>query len=410
MYDVVMIGGGAAGLALSVMLKQRAPQLKTAVMEQLDRVGKKLSVTGNGRCNISNRDLSASHFHTRSPETAERVLSSFDSAKTRAFFSSIGVEWIAEDNKLFPRSLQASSVVDALRFSADRLGVETFCGQKVTAVSRRCDGFTVTAGDFSLSARCAVIATGGLAGGGKLGSDGDGYAFLSRLGHRIIPQSPVIVQVKTENQITRQLKGIKINCAVTVRDRNQILGADSGEVLFSDYGLSGPPILQLSRSCKPGGTVCLDLLPEYSADRLTALMEQRRNLFKGLPLTEFFAGLLHKRLGQAVIKACSLPLSQNCNTLSTRDCAAIAEKTKHFCFSVTGNTGFANAQVTAGGGDLTEFDFATLMSKKVPGLFAVGETLDVDGDCGGYNLQWAWSSAAVAASGIIKYLSEIHHD
>ena len=181
------------------------------------------------------------------------------------------------------------------------------------------------------------------------------------------------------------------------------MASDYGEILFCDYGLSGPPILQLSRFCSKGALIELDLFSELEFKNLTKLIIKRKNIFAGFPLTEFFAGLLHKRIGQAILKDCDLSLSNTCETLSDYNCEKIAKKLKSFTFDVTGNTGFVNAQATSGGADLKDFD-AGLMSKKCNGLFAIGEVLDVDGDCGGYNLQWAWSSAYTVSKSIVSFL------
>lgn len=410
MFDTVIIGGGAAGLAAAVMLKQRSSELNIALFEQLDRVGKKLSVTGNGRCNITNSSITHKNYHGNSTDQAMKILSAFSLENTKSFFSSIGVEFAFENAKGFPRSFQASSVVDALRYACDVLGVHQFSTAKISNITKRGNCFIITPENQNfessiIKARSVVIATGGLAGGGKLGSNGDGYKFLKSFGHKIVPQTPVIVQVKTENNITKSLKGIKADAFVSVTKGDKKIASDFGEVLFCDYGLSGPPVFQLSRYCLPGSTVHIDLLSEIDEDALYKLIAKRRNIFHNQPLTEFFAGLLHKRLGQAILKFCGLSLSDPCNTLTNADCKNIAKALKNFSFKVTGNTGFVNAQATAGGAALTDFT-DDLMSKKSVGLFAIGEVLDVDGDCGGYNLQWAWSSANAATRGIIKYLSE----
>jgi predicted Rossmann fold flavoprotein len=408
LFDVIIIGGGAAGLSTSIMIKNLCKDLNVAIIEQIDRVGKKISVTGNGRCNITNKSIAANNYYSCNKDNALKILNGFDLNKTKDFFSSIGVEISFENNKAYPRSFQASSVVDALRFSATNLGVHLLTSTKVVKITNKNNTFNILAEnsenkEIILKSNTVVIATGGMAGGSKLGCNGDGYKFLKNFGHNIIPQSPVIVQVKTENSLTKSLKGIKVNANVKVVKGSAIIATDFGEVLFCDYGLSGPPVLQLSRYCANGTSVILDLFDEISLDDLTTLISNRRSIFKGFPLTEFFAGLLHKRIGQAILKDCNLQLSSTCETLTEYDCKKIANKLKNFVFKVTGNTGFVNAQATSGGADLKDFD-DKLMSKKCKGLFAVGEVLDVDGDCGGYNLQWAWSSAYTVSDAIASFV------
>lgn len=403
MFDSIIIGGGAAGLATAVMIKQKLNSANIAVFEQLDRVGKKLSITGNGRCNISNLNLDCDFFHSQNNETPLKIISDFGLENVKDFFSSIGVEFISENNKIYPRSLQAPSVVDALRFSAEKLGVKLQVSTKVLSVKKNHELFIVSTNNGDFKCKSIIIATGGLAGGNKLGSNGDGYVFLKKLGHNILPQTPTIVQLKTENTITKMLKGIKVNANATLLSNGEILKKEFGEILFCDYGLSGPPILQISRLAKPGSIVSLDLFYDTDFENLFEKLIKRKEIFAKLPLTEFFAGFLNKRLGQAVIKACNISLSRECNSLEDFEIKSIASKLKNFKFSVTGNTGFANAQATSGGADLKDFS-DSLMSKKCLGLFAVGEVLDVDGDCGGYNLHWAWSSANAVSQSVIEYL------
>lgn len=404
MFDAIIVGGGAAGLTTAIMLKRRSPELKIAIIEQLDRVGKKLSVTGNGRCNITNSSIEDKNYYSTSHKKAMEILKGFSLEDTKNFFSSIGVEIVFENTKAYPRSFQASSVVDALRFTVQGLNVELFTSTKVLDIKYTNNIFNIFCENSSaFKAKTVVIATGGLAGGNKLGSNGDGYKFLEKNGHNIIPKSPVIVQVKTENTVTKSLKGIKVNAYVSVVQSGKVLSSDYGEVLFCDYGLSGPPILQLSRYCKIGTQIVLDMFCEFETEKLTDLLLKRREILKGIPLTEFFAGLLHKRIGQAILKLCGFSLSNFSESLTNTDCENIAKTLKEFKFKVTGNTGFVNAQATSGGADLKSFDNG-LMSKKCAGLFAVGEVLDVDGDCGGYNLQWAWSSANRVANSIATFL------
>ena len=408
MFDVIIVGGGAAGLTTAIMIKNKAPNLNIAIVEQLDRVGKKISVTGNGRCNITNNVISSKHYYSKDLPKAMGIIEDFSLFQTKNFFSSIGIELFFENNKAYPRSFQASSVVDALRFASQKSGIQLLTSTKVSKITKKGIVFNLDTENTNsvlttLSARNVVIATGGLAGGSKLGSNGNGYKFLTDFGHKLVPQSPVIVQVKTENDITRSLKGIKVNASVTVSQNSNVIATDFGEVLFCDYGLSGPPILQLSRHCTQNTNISLDMFKDLDYNSLVELISKRRNIFCDFPLTEFFAGLLHKRIGQAVLKVCGISLSNTCSQLTNADCKKIAKTLKEFKFNVLGNTGFVNAQATSGGASLKDFN-NSLMSKHCSGLFAVGEVLDVDGDCGGYNLQWAWSSANAVANSIISFL------
>lgn len=404
MLDVLIVGGGASGLALGAMLKEKDSSLSVTVAEQLDRVGKKLAITGNGRCNITNKLLHKDNFHSHFNDKAIQTVSDFDFTKTSKFFSGLGIEFSFENNKAYPLSFQASSVVDVFRFILEKQNVKVETNCKITEIKKEGNVFKAyTESRKVLKAKCVVIATGGLAGGNKLGSTGDGYRLLKSFGHKIYEQKPVIVQVKTDNTFTRQLKGIKVTAEASVIVNSKTIKKDCGEVLFCDYGLSGPPILQLSRYLTKGAEISLDLLKDLDTQDIIKLLNKRADIFKDVPLTDFFAGFIHKKLGQIILKKCGLSLSMSGADLTPKDINNIAKVLKAFKFKYEGNTGFANAQSTSGGADLSDFS-ENFMSKKQKGLFAMGEVLDVDGDCGGYNLQWAWSSANAVSNGILSYL------
>ena len=401
MTDALIIGGGAAGLALAVMLKTDRPDIAVTVLERADRVGKKLATTGNGRCNITNTDLNPERYHGDCDFAAD-VLSQFGFNRQKEFFESLGVLFCTEDGgKVYPRSLQATSVVDALRFKADELGVVTMLNTVVQEVKREAQGFTVVCADKTLKAKTVVVAVGGQAGG-KLGSV-DGYSILKSMGHKIEKVFPSVVQLKTVTDVVRQLKGIKVDALVTARSD---LGyrTEFGEVLFCDYGLSGPAILQVSRLAEGGNmTVSLDLVPDMSEDDVKQEILRRCEAFSNRNAGDMLTGFLHRRLGQVVLKCSGVDLNSSCGDTPEKTILRIAKMLKAFSFKVLGTMGFENAQVTAGGAQCAQF-FPTCMSKKAKGLFAVGEVLNVDGDCGGFNLAFAWSSAFAAKIGIIEYL------
>lgn len=401
--DVIIIGGGAAGLCAAVYLKQKSPDKSVRVLEALPRVCKKLITTGNGRCNISNKNISLSHYHGENKEFCEYALEKYNLSVCEKFFGSIGVPFIYEDNKAYPASLQAGSVVDCLRFAAEELGVIIHTDTKVTNINTFGNDYKVIADRVSFVARNVIIAAGGLAGGEKLGCDGSVLKLLQKAGFKIVEATPSIVQIKTVNDITKQLKGIKVDAKVTLKTSEKVLREDFGEVLFTDYGLSGPPVMQVSRAVSrvKESVLSLDLMPEISLDFLCDIIEKRVGIMKNRLLEEFFTGMFNKRLGQVILKSAGLKLSDKSQILDKSAVKKIAYTIKNLEFAVTGTTGFANAQVTAGGLDTTQFCSETMESVEYKMLYCVGEILDVDGDCGGFNLQWAWSSAMCAVDSII---------
>lgn len=382
--DILILGGGAAGLTAAISASLNGAK-NIIIVDKNARVGKKLAATGNGRCNITNKNLNKENYHGDN-DFAMKFIEQFGYNETLDFFKKLGVIIKTEENgKAYPYSLQASSVVDAMRFKCDALKVKTIIDCEITKLLKKDNKFIAFSSDYEFTAKAIVLAFGGVAGGAQYGTDGTAFNLVPQF--KLIKQKPVIVQLKTENNITRVLKGIKVNAKVTINDKT-----DFGEVLFCDYGLSGPPILQLSRYANNGDIILLDLMPEYSLSEVTEILRERQAF--NLEDKDFFMGLLHKRLGLELIKACG---GQNADKL--------AKIIKNFKFVVTGNTGFKNAQATSGGIDTAEFK-ETLESKKFPMLFAAGELINVDGDCGGYNLQWAFASGFIAGKNAANKIKE----
>ena len=407
-YDCIIVGGGAAGLAASVFLTRMAPGYRVLVLEKNPRVGKKLLATGNGTCNLTNRDAAPDRYHG-APALAEAVLGAFSVDRTLDFFTAIGVDCVTRpDGKVYPCSEQAGAVLDALRLTAEASGVEIICDKKVDRLQPERQGWSVYVGGERFSASRVLVTVGGAAAP-ALGGSADGYRLLTDLGCVKTPLFPSIVQLRTATDYVRAVKGIRVDATVGLVLDGKELAAQTGEVLFTDYGLSGPAVMQISRAAadwerRKKGALCarLDLLPQWSAEALTARIKERRQL-PGRTLEELLTGLLHKRVGQTVLRVAEvLPLTRPADSLTDEECARVAATIKHWRLPVTGTQGFGGAQVTAGGIDAARVDAHTMAIKGLPGLYAAGEVLDVDGDCGGFNLQFAWSSAYVAARAMIK--------
>ncbi|MBQ3547687.1 MAG: aminoacetone oxidase family FAD-binding enzyme [Clostridia bacterium] len=403
--DIIIIGGGAAGLLSAVYLKKQNPRLQIRVLEGLPRVGKKLLLTGNGRCNISNKNITLSRYHGADVSFAEYALNKYDLKFTADFFESIGVPFTFEGDKAFPASLQAGSVVDCLRFAAEENGVLIHTDTKVTNIQILKDKYRVWADKVSFVSDAVIVATGLYSGGYKCGSDGSMFELLKKAGFKTVDTTPAIVQLKTENDITKQLKGIKVDANVTLKSGEKLIRQDFGEVLFCDYGLSGPPVMQISREVprnKNSMTLSLDIMPEISLEDLKVKIKSRAKNLSQRPLEEFFTGMLQKRIGQVILKQCGLKLSEKSEVLNDGKIESIAKMIKSFDFKVLDTTGFINSQVTAGGISTDEFESTTMESKEYKSFYAVGEILDIDGDCGGFNLQWAWSSAFCACDNVLR--------
>lgn len=424
---VAIIGGGASGLMAAILLARRLEgRAQIAIFERCDRVGKKLLATGNGRCNISNLSNDPTRYHSVEDDGqgAETLLRRFDASAAIAFFESLGVVCVEEDeSRVYPASGQASSVLDLMRMEMARLGVEERTQCDVTAIVRAGDGtprYAIETADGNPSKErfdAVLVAAGGEASP-QLGSNGSGFALMRALGHRSTPRYPAIVPLETDKASIRALTGIKFVGGASVwqgdprRAESICLRAEEGEVLFADYGLSGPPILQLAEAVgarhlrDPEAAIyaALELQPGEDKLALVGKLTARRDEFGHMPIGEFFTGWLNKRIGQTLMReAACLPLTRMSASLTPAEIEALAALLKCWPIRVLKVRGFAKAQVTAGGIPLSEFT-AGLESRFAPGVFAAGEMLDVHGDCGGFNLQWAWASAHTAAAAMGKAL------
>lgn len=397
----IIIGGGAGGM-LAALRASQLPGCTVTVLERQARVGKKLLATGNGRCNLTNLHADPSHYHGQDAAFCSYALSRFGAEDARAFFRSLGLLTVSEaDGKVYPLSDSANSVVDVLRFALDAAGVTVECGCEVTGVRKKARGYAVdTADGRSFFADKLIVACGGCAGA-KLGGTKDGYRILTSLGHHASALTPSLVQVRTETDFVRPLKGVRADAQVILKINGKKVQSESGEIQFTDFGVSGPTIFALSReiAAENGEKVLLfDFLKDHTKDELFALLQQKRSVFPALSAQELLAGILHPRLGKSVLKASGICGELSIGELSDEALLSVCDKTKCLALTVLGTLDFDHAQVTAGGILCSEFDPKTLESRLCPNLFAAGEVLDIDGDCGGYNLQWAWASGYLAGS------------
>ncbi|MBR2151678.1 MAG: aminoacetone oxidase family FAD-binding enzyme [Clostridia bacterium] len=395
-YDIAIIGGGASGLAAAISAKRQNNSLSVAIFEANQRVGKKLLTTGNGRCNLGNAGNLSGRYHGDTA-FAERVLNKFTTSNTIDFFNSIGIECIElEEEKLYPMCLQANGVVDQLRFAADEIGVETLIEHRVQKIEHKGNSFIIYVNGTTYTAKKVIIATGGVAAP-KSGSKGDGYTFLTNFGHSKTTTRPAIVQVITKTDLTKALAGIKVEGEISLTTKKGSR-TEKGEILFTEYGLSGPPVLQISRMVAEcgQGDISIDLLPDIDFTEVFSILKRRKDILKNRTTDQLLLGFLNKRVGEVVIKSAGISLSTPIAELKEKDLKDITAKIKNFKMTATGTKGFDNAQVTAGGISTKDFNADTLESKLIKGLYATGELLDVDGDCGGFNLQWAWATGYVA--------------
>lgn len=393
MMDVCIVGGGAAGLCAAVLCARGG--VRVTLLEALPRVGKKLLATGNGRCNLTNLHVSPECYRG-DRALLSAVLGRFSPDDARAFFASLGLVTYADpEGRVYPRTEQAASVLDVLRLACGELGVRTLTGSPVERVTRDGKGFLVICEAQTLRADRVLIAAGGRAQSGFTG-----YELAKRLGHTVTPLTPALCAVPVDPQSVRALKGIRLRADVTLLSGDQAVRRTSGEVQFTDRALSGICVFDLARDAVrlPDTTLRLDLLPD-AADTLQMLCDRAAKM-PARAVEDFLAGLLPKRAATVLLRtAYPGALTDPVSALSPAALRTLAGLLRDWRFHPKGSAAWELAQVTSGGVPACELT-NTLQSRVCPGLYFAGEIVDVDGDCGGFNLHWAWASAFTVSKNI----------
>ena len=393
-----IIGGGASGMAAALAAAENK-NVQVILMERQARVGRKLSATGNGRCNLTNLHALERGYHGEDASFAEFAISAFGPEQTLEWFRGLGLFTVAEESgRVYPYSDQANSVVDVLRFALEKPNITPKMGFEAEKVRKTDEGFRVESKEETVICDKLIIACGGLAGT-KLGGTMSGYKLLRSFGHKCTKLRPTLVQLKSGWSGVAALKGVRANCCAEILRDGAVFSASTGELQFTEYGLSGPVIFEISRDvCQGRGVwLCrLDFLPDMEENILKAELIRRKTT--NLPASELLTGILHNRLGRVLTQSAGISQSRMIAELTDYEIDETVRAVKSFEVSLTEPMGMDSAQVTAGGIVTAEFNEKTMESRLIPGLYACGEVLDVDGDCGGYNLQWAWSSGYLAGS------------
>lgn len=397
---IIIVGGGASGLVAAITAARMGA--KVTILERKDRVGKKILATGNGRCNLTNVNMGAEYFHSDSLKIFAPVYEQFGYQATLDFFSALGIETIElDEGKIYPMSLQAASVLNVLRYEAERLGVAIACNEEVLAIESE-PKVKVRTKTKNYYGDAIIMATGGKSAP-DLGSNGSGFKLLESLGLKTVQPYPSLIQLESDYRYLKHLKGTKMMAAISIVVNEQVLRTEYGELLFTDYGVSGPPILQLSRHASKGLhykikgiQLTIDLMPKLSVEDLDQLILKRIGQMPYKTLEVFFEGMLPKALIVPVIKDNGLSVEIKAVDITKTMRQSIVRWLKGFTLDITGTRQWNQSQATAGGVDCTMVDATTLQCLQYRNIWLCGELLDIDGDCGGYNLQWAWSSGYVA--------------
>ena len=398
-FKVAVIGGGAAGIMCALQL-QNLGVLGVALLEKNDRLGKKLSATGNGQGNVTNLALSENNYFSSDLKKSFSIISAFDNTRLIEYLTSLGGLFSADSRgRVYPSSRQASSVTDLLRFALNAGETTIRLGCCVRSVERWRNGYVISTDQGKFECEYLVLACGGKAAP-HFGTEGDGYRFASELGMRVTDLQPSLVQLKTETQPIRGLKGIKQECIVSLKQGDRFVVSFRGDVIFADYGVSGDAIFRISSFLKGECSLSLDFLPDFSYGQLIAVLRNKSKEFPKMRAEDLLRCIVNSGIGKAVLRRCSISFDAECCGLG-KELTRIARMIKDFSLKIVGTTGFANAQVTKGGVAMDELTLS-LESKKSRGVYVIGELTDVDGECGGYNLQWAFSCAVVSAQSIAR--------
>jgi predicted Rossmann fold flavoprotein len=409
--DVLVVGAGAAGLAASIFIRQLAPSTSVALLDGAKRLGAKILVSGGGRCNVTNRHVTERDFHGGPPAVIRRVLRGLGVPETIAFFSSLGIRLHEEaDGKLFPDSNRARDVLEALVTEAARVGVDLRTAHRVTTIATRAGEFDVDTSSGAWRARRVVLATGGCSLP-KSGSDGAGYDLARRLGHTIVAAVPALVPLtlaSDRNAIHARVAGVSVNAIVSVWAEGRIETRLRGALLWTHFGVSGPVVLDASRhwtrAAARGAHVGLtvDFAGGVRVDDVDARLAEAARSRPRAAIVTLVSAWLPPSLAAALVVSLTIDAEMTGAHLTRAVRQRLAQSLTAWPLAVSGTRGYNYAEVTAGGVDLREIDPGTMESRRCPGLYLVGEVLDADGRIGGFNFQWAWSSAHVCANGIAR--------
>lgn len=394
--EIAVVGGGPAGITAAIKAAEAGAFV--TLYEGNDRVGKKILSTGNGRCNFSNERMGAQYYYGSGRELVEHILERFGADWTAAFFEELGMRIKSRDGYLYPASDQASTVLDLLRYELTRKEIKVHTGERITKICSQNGKWILLPKQASYDA--VILACGGCAAP-ETGSDGNGFALAEKLRHRIIPPVPALCALRCREKFYKQVAGVRCDAEVTLFVEGQAVASERGELQLTDYGLSGIPVFQLSRHAakalreKKHVTARVSFLPDLDEEACKAFFEKRLAVQAEDEMTAFLTGIVNKKINILLLKLAGIRESERAGMVNAAAFARLIRLYGGLETEIMDTNGFDRAQVCAGGVDCSEVT-QRLMSKKLPGLYFAGEILDVDGICGGYNLQWAFASGAAA--------------
>ncbi|MDF2473280.1 MAG: hypothetical protein K0R21_1062 [Anaerocolumna sp.] len=402
MGEVIIVGGGASGLMAGIIAARQ--KHKVTILEHKDKIGKKILATGNGKCNYTNLMQTPECYRSSDSTFPGKVLAQFDVTKTLDFFSDLGIYPKEKRGYIYPNSEQAASIVEVLKMELERLNVKIQCNIHVERIVKK-ESFLIITNKGQFRADKIILATGGCASA-QLGSDGSGYELAKELGHRIIKPLPALVQLKSSEKYFKTLAGVRIEALVKLFINQKLMTEEYGELLMANYGVSGIPIFQISRfaakALSENNKVILkiDFLPSLNWTEVSNLINNRIKNNPVKNMEELLIGLFNHKLAYVMLKEAGIPAYLPCKDANQNKVTNLVNQIKEWSIPINEPNSFDQAQVSAGGIDTREIRPDTMESKLIKGLYFTGEIIDVDGTCGGYNLQWAWTTGFVAGMGL----------
>ena len=399
MRHVAVIGGGAAGMMAAITSAREGARV--TILEHKERIGKKILSTGNGRCNFTNTYQTPACYRSDNRDFAWNIIQKFNVEKTISFFKELGIYPKDRNGYLYPYSDQAAAILEVLQIEVAKLDICVMTEINVLDIQPVKKEIRITTDKKTITADSVILACGSKAAP-VTGSDGSGYQLAKLFGHRIVPVLPALVQLRCAEKFYKSISGVRVQGTVEIYADDIFLASDTGEIQLTNYGISGIPVFQVSRYAakalykKQSVTAVLNFMPDMNKDEFLLFLKERITLCPYKTLDEFFTGVFPKKLCELWIRLSRLPKEMRVSDLSGEQLEKLVLLIQHLRTHITETNSFEQAQICCGGVDTTEINPDTLESNYVPGIYFAGELLDVDGICGGYNLQWAWSSGFVA--------------
>ena len=399
MRHVAVIGGGAAGMMAAITSAREGARV--TILEHKERIGKKILSTGNGRCNFTNTYQTPACYRSDNRDFAWNIIRKFNVEKTISFFKELGIYPKDRNGYLYPYSDQAAAILEVLQIEVAKLDICVMTEINVLDIQPVKKGIRITTDKKTITADSVILACGSNAAP-VTGSDGSGYQLAKLFGHRIVPVLPALVQLRCAEKFYKSISGVRVQGTVEIYADDIFLASDTGEIQLTNYGISGIPVFQVSRYAakalykKQSVTAVLNFMPDMNKEEFLLFLQERITLCPYKTLDEFFTGVFPKKLCELWIRLSRLPKEMRVSDLSGEQLEKLVLLIQHLRTHITETNSFEQAQICCGGVDTTEINPDTLESNYVPGIYFAGELLDVDGICGGYNLQWAWSSGFVA--------------